>query len=143
MNNCTEIKLVFYLLTKASYICTNILMFCYKELSKAQPRQLSVNLRVWTSQCLEVRWLETLVFPVCTCNVLRLHGTRFFQKRLLVLKREDGLGAHAALRIVPGSVGGVALICEVDEVLKVVSFSGQTIFMCHGLDSVYSWEASR
>lgn len=74
--------------------------------------------------------------------MLRLHGTCFFQKRLLVLKSEDGLGAHAALRIVPGSVAGVALIREVDKVLEVVFFSGQTIFMSHGLDSVYSWEAS-
>lgn len=73
--------------------------------------------------------------------MLRLHGACFFQKWLLVLKGEDWLGAHATLSVVPGSVRGVALICEVDEILKVVSFRRQTIFMSHGLDSIYNCEA--
>lgn len=58
--------------------------------------------------------------------MLRLHWSRLFHERILAFEREDGLSGHAGLRLFPATIGAVAVICEMDEVLKVggVSFRG-------------------
>lgn len=70
--------------------------------------------------------------------MLGLHGACLFHEWILTFKRQDGLGGHAALRLFPSSVGGVAMIGQVDDVSEVsrVSFSGQAVFMPRRLDPV-------
>lgn len=73
-----------------------------------------------------------------TCYMLRRHGACFFHKRLLGFKGQDGLGGHAVFRLVPGSISGIAVICEVDDIIKVrsVSFSGQAVLVPRRLDPI-------
>lgn len=70
--------------------------------------------------------------------MLRLHGARLLHEWLLALKRQDGLRGHAGLGLVQGSVSGVAVICEVDDVFQedgIIS-SGKTVFMLRSLDPI-------
>lgn len=70
--------------------------------------------------------------------MLRLHGAGLFHEWVLALERQDRLAGHTGLSLLPRSVGGVAVIREMDDISEVVSvsFSGQTVFMSHGLDPV-------
>lgn len=69
--------------------------------------------------------------------MLRLHGSCFFHERLLTFEGEDWLSVHAGLRLIPCSISCVAMVGEMDDILKVGSVSfRQTIFMCCWLDSV-------
>lgn len=51
--------------------------------------------------------------------MLRLHGSGLLHERFLALEREDGPGGRAALAVIPTSIGGVAVICQMDEVSEV------------------------
>ena len=63
--------------------------------------------------------------------MLRLHGSRLLDERVLTFKREDGFAGHA-LGLIPRSVSGIVVIGEMDE----ISFIRQAIFMSSGLDPV-------
>lgn len=70
--------------------------------------------------------------------MLRLHGAGLFHEWILTFKRDDLLGGHVALRLIPCSVSRVAVIRKMDDIPEVgsVSFSGQTVFMSRRLDPI-------
>lgn len=70
--------------------------------------------------------------------MLRLQGAGLFNERLLAFERKYWPGGHAGLRLIPCSVGGVAVVGEVEDIVKggSVSFSVKAVFMSSGLDPI-------